>query len=196
MVETGHQPRAEIVQIQHSEQVKNIEHVSINDFITSEIENDSLQELHHELFTYMLQKLAIADSCPEQPFINLQDYFSVTRTTHTSTSQVAYLEIMNAVFDSKNTMLELLHELFDKFISGQSREYLVIEGDQKLFEILQSIKFEYGKEMDWAIPFPGDWHTLKNYQPAVIKPYFDAGLKDLASVAGYPAAATQACGAV
>lgn len=169
--------------------------MSINDFITSEIENDSLQELHHELFTYMLQKLAIADSFPEQPFINIQDYFSVTRTTHkVRPSSIAYLEIMNAVSDSKDTMLELLHELFDKFISGQSREYLVIEGDQKLFEILQSIKFEYGKELDLAIPSSGDWHTLKNYQPAVIKPYVDAGLKDLASAAGYPAAAIQACG--
>ena len=37
-------------------------------------------------------------------------------------------------------------------------EYLVIEGDQKLYEVLQSLKFEYGKELDWAIPIPGNWH--------------------------------------
>ena len=49
-------------------------------------------------------------------------------------------------------------------------------------------------ELDWVIPFPGDWHMLMNYQSAIIKPYFDAGLKDLAKAAGYPVASIQACG--
>lgn len=44
------------------------------------------------------------------------------------------------------------------------------------------------------IPYPGDWHTLKNYQCALMKPYFDAGLKTLAKSAGYPAASIQSCG--
>ena len=35
---------------------------------------------------------------------------------------------------------------------------------------------------------------LKNYQIAIMKPYFDAGLKDLAKAAGYPVASTQTCG--
>jgi hypothetical protein len=38
--------------------------------------------------------------------------------------------------------------------------------------------------------FPGDWHMLTN---ALIKPYFDMGLKELAHVSGYPVAAIQAC---
>ena len=32
---------------------------------------------------------------------------------------------------------------------------------------------------------------LKNYQNAIMKPYFDAGLKHLASVSGYPASSIQ-----
>ena len=32
-----------------------------------------------------------------------------------------------------------------------------------------------------------------NYQKGLMKPYFDAGLKQLAQVAGYPAAAIQSC---
>lgn len=78
----------------------------------SEMETESLQDLHAELFIYMLQKLAIADTSSEESYFGLQD------------------------------------------------EYLVIEGDQKLYEVLQSLKFEYGKELDWVIPFPGDWHML------------------------------------
>ena len=89
------------------------------------------------------------------------------------------------------TLLELLHDLFSKFIKDQTREYLVIESDQKLYEVLQSLKFEYGRELDWVISIPGDWHMLMNFQSALMKPYFDAGLKDLAKAAGYPVATIQ-----
>ena len=97
---------------------------------------------------------------------------------------MAYLEVMDAISDSKDTLLALLHDLFAKLIKDQAREYLVLESDQKLYEVLQSLKFEYGKELDWVIPIPGDWYILMNYQSAIMKPYFDAGLKDLAKAEG------------
>ena len=65
----------------------------------------------------------------------------MTRATHTEKFQVAYLEVMDAIPDSKYTLLELLHDLFAKLIKDQSGEYLVIEGDQKLYDVLQSLKF-------------------------------------------------------
>ena len=54
---------------------------------------------------------------------------------------------MDAISDIKDTQLEILHDLYAKFITDQTREYLVIEGDQKLYEVLQSLKFvtTYGK---------------------------------------------------
>ena len=94
------------------------------------------------LFRYKLQTFAIADSSSEHPFISIQDYFNMTRATHTEKSQVAYLE---ALSDSKDTLLELVHDLFANFIKDQTREYLVVEGDQKLYEVLQSLTFEYGR---------------------------------------------------
>ncbi len=99
----------------------------------SKTENGSLQDLQHDLFSYMLQKHAVADSSFEHPFISIQDYLNMTRTTHTEKSQVAYLEVMDAVSDSKDTLPDLLHDLF---IKDQTREYLVIKGDQKLYEVL------------------------------------------------------------
>lgn len=71
---------------------------------------------------------------------------------------------------------------------------MVVEGDQKLFEIFQDLKFEYGTDLNWVIPMPGDWHMLMNFQKAIMKPYFDAGLKELAKAAGYPTASIQVCG--
>ncbi len=73
-------------------------------------------------------------------------------------------------------------------------KHLLVEGDAKLYDVLQSLKFEYGVEYSWLIPMLGDWHLLKNYQIALMKPYFEAGLKELARVSGYPVAAIQTCG--
>ena len=39
-----------------------------------------------------------------------------------------------------------------------------MEGDGKIYEILHSLKFEYGEELKWFLPYPGDWHMLKNFQ--------------------------------
>ena len=63
----------------------------------------------------------------------------------------------------------------------------------KLYEVVVSLTHEYGDELKWLLPFPGDWHMLKNFQIALTKPYFDMGLKELAHVAGYHVAAIQSC---
>ncbi len=68
-----------------------------------------------------------------------------------------------------------------------------MEGDAKLYAVLQSLKFEYWHEYRWLLPMPGDWHLLKNFQIALMKPYFEAGLKELARVSGYPVEAIQTC---
>ena len=118
---------------------------------------------------------------------------SANDATHTEKSQVAYLEVMDAVADSKDTVIQILHDLHEFYIVHQQKDCLVLEGDGKVYEVLQSLKFEYGDELKWVIPYPGDWHLLKNYQIALMKPYYDAGLKSLAKSAGYPEAAIKSC---
>ena len=63
----------------------------------------------------------------------------------------------------------------------------------KLYEILKSLTFEYGEKLSWLIPYPGDFHMLMNFQKALMKPYYDAGLSTLAQAAGYPLPAIQSC---
>jgi hypothetical protein len=36
--------------------------------------------------------------------------------------------------------------------------------------------------LHWVLPYPGDWHIMKNLLPVIIKIYFDAGLKQLATI--------------
>ena len=92
--------------------------------------------------------------------------------THTERSRVVYLEVKDAIADSKDTMMQTLHELNEQYIVGQNCQWLIVEGDAKVYEILQSLKYEYREEVKWLIPYPGDWH-MKNYQSALRKPYFD-----------------------
>jgi len=54
-----------------------------------------------------------------------------------------------------------------------------------VFVLIQEIKSEYGSHLRWLLPFPGDWHILFNYQPALMKPYADAELSKLAEVSGH-----------
>ena len=77
----------------------------------------------------------------------------------------------------------MLHDLHSKFIEVKDQHYLVVEGDSKVYDILYSLKTEYGDALQWLIPYPGDWYALWNYQIPLMKAYFDAGL---AQVLGYP----------
>ena len=71
--------------------------------------------------------------------------------------------------------MQILQDLHHRFIEGQNKEWLVLAGDAKIYEVIQSLNFEYGEELKWLLPYPGDWHLLKNYQNALMKPYLMLG---------------------
>ena len=72
-----------------------------------------------------------------------------------------------------------------EFIATKKKQWIVIEGDQVTYRLITSTKLEYGNDLSWLIPFPGDWHVLKNFQEVLQKVYFDGGLLDLAKSCGY-----------
>ena len=165
--------------------------LSLSDFLPNTEDKSAMTELKSELHTYLLMKTAAKQ--PGRNLIGIQDYFSCSRATHTEQSNYFYLNIMDCKADSKDTLMSMLHDLYDEFIATGSSKYLVVEGDAKLYELLQSLKREYNNELAWLIPYPGDWHMLMNFQLALMKPYYDAGLKSLAEAAGYPVEAIKEC---
>ena len=90
---------------------------------------------------------------------------------------------MDAVADNKNTLIQLLSDLQEQFISNRIHKYIILEGNAKLYKVVQSLKFEHGE----------CFKLLINYQHAIMKPYFDVGLKGLAKVVGYHIAAIKSC---
>jgi hypothetical protein len=42
------------------------------------------------------------------------------------------------------------------------KDFVLIVGDGKSYDHLIKLKSEYGSNLDWVLPYPGDWHILKN----------------------------------
>ena len=82
----------------------------------------------------MLQKVAKGSTNLQETFINTQVYLSLERANHTEKSN---LDVMDVKSDSKDTLMSMLQNLHQQFVSRQGREYLV-EGDAKLYELRYS----------------------------------------------------------
>ena len=126
---------------------------NLSDFLPNDQETSSLNEFQEEIHTYMMQKLALDTTESSKTFLNLQDYLSLTRANHTERSNVLYLDVMDAKSDSKDTLMSMLQDLHQEFVIKQGHQHLVVEGDAKIYELLQSLKLEYGEEFQWLIPF-------------------------------------------
>ena len=123
-------------------------------------EQTILNELLEHLYTYRLQK-NIYSSLLKKQFSDVYHYLSATQPLTVEKSNVIYYKVLDAIADEKDTLMFVLQDLHSAFIEKKSLTYLLLEGDAKLYEVLQAIKFEYGCENNWLLPLPGDWHLLK-----------------------------------
>ena len=124
-------------------QIKN-NTLGIQDFKLNE-ELDAMYEIQMNLNTCIAQHTALQNKQPNKVVLNMQDYLRVTTATYTEKSNVSYLRVMNAVADNKGAMIQVLSDLQEQFISNGIHEYIILEGDAKLYEVLQSLKFECGE---------------------------------------------------
>ena len=124
-----------------------------------------------------------------QPFPGLQSIVNCVRkqASDKEVSQITYVEIVSEKADSKPTLMGVISRLQKTFVEELGQKYVLVVGDAKTYNLLQSICFEYRSYLKWLIPFPGDWHVLFNDQKALMKPYEDAGLVVLAKIAGHRA---------
>ena len=93
----------------HTTHFLNVSDKALTDFVPNVSEREALHELQSELNMYMLHKLATKNIPSHHTFLNLQDFFTATKPTRTEKSHVAYLQVMDAVADSKDTVMELLY---------------------------------------------------------------------------------------
>ena len=164
--------------------------VTIHDFRMAMCEQEALNCLHNKMNLYFLLKCKNPSDCQ---LLDVQDYMRLTNPSTVEKSNVVYVSVLDAKADSEDTIMQVLHDTHRRYIEGMKEKWILMEGDAKVYELLQSLKNEYGEELEWVLPYPGDWHLLKNFQRVLMKTYFDAGLKHLAQAAGYPWAAIESC---
>ena len=94
-------------------------------------------------------------------------------------SQYTYITVLNEKADTVETMKHVFELVHKSFEIGVKQNHQVFVGDAKTYDYIMKLKVEYGQLLDWVIPYPGDWHVLKNYQEVLMKIFWDAGLKEI-----------------
>lgn len=170
-----------------------LEGKGIRDFQITVNERNALESLREKLNVYLLLTCENTKISPQEPLLNMQEYLRSIKPCKEEESNVAYLSVLDAKADSKDTIMQVIHDIHKRYIEGQNKQWVIIEGEAKVYELLQSLKNKYGDELKWVLPYPGDWHLLMNFQHVLMKVYFDAGLKHMSQAAGYPSASIKSC---
>lgn len=68
--------------------------------------------------------------------------------------------MLDEIADSKDTILHVISELHAEYICKHNHKYLVLEGDAKTYQTMQDIKYEYGEDLLWLVPYPASLKEL------------------------------------
>lgn len=151
---------------------------NVDDFVKLVPEEEhASQEIRSCLMAYCLAKECQPDHLVF-PDINLM--CPVPDSAPVEKSNSFYLGVLNEHADNIQTMRKVVELIREEVLVPQNLRQLIVVGDGKTFEHLVRIKHEYSVELQWMVPFPGDWHTLKNLQPVLMKVFWHAGLCELA----------------
>jgi hypothetical protein len=144
------------------------------DIISSELA--SWEKFSKGIFKYGFTKTLLQGKKIVVPGVKTFFSIPIQETEQSIFNSVAGLD---ETADKKDTVLKVLNILYEKFQVGVICDQVVVVGDGKSYDIVIKLKAEYGTALNWVLPYPGDWHILKNMLPIFIKLYFDAGLKQL-----------------
>ena len=94
-------------------------------------------------------------------------------------SSIVYLHVIPAFTDKKDIVLLALNKLESLFINTKQLTHIVVSGDFKDYKLLCEIKMDYGKKMDWLLPYLGKMHILMNYLAGVLGSHWYACVKEV-----------------
>ena len=84
-----------------------------------------------------------------------------------------------AFTDRKDVILLALNKLESLFIKTKQLTDIVVSGDFKVYKLLCEINMDYGKKMDWLLPYLGEMHVLMNYLAGDLGRHWYAGVKEV-----------------
>ena len=147
---------------------------------------EALGRFQFEFFKYYYLKIIIRENDIPLAF-SLQQYLDTVEGNLKDTpSNVVYVDVVNKPADSIHTMYTVMSELRTNESLWKDSQPKPMVGDAKTYNHMVSLIAAHTDFAD-IIPFPGDWHLLKNFQPVLMKIFYDAGLKQLAQESGFRA---------
>lgn len=138
------------------------------------------EKLADDVFLYILERFAKTTGHTQVLVPGIKCKFAMEKSSVREKSSFFYMSVLDEKADSLVTMKHVLELVHSSLSVSKELNHTVIVGDAKTFQILMKLKDQYGKCLQWLIPFPGDWHVLKNYQEVIMRIFWDAGLKDVA----------------
>ena len=88
----------------------------------------------------MLMRYSVHQQAPDKVAPGLQDYLATIRPTHTHPSEIEYHNVLDAVADSKDTVMTVISDLYEQYVVQHNLTHLILEGDAKLYKVLLSLK--------------------------------------------------------
>ena len=131
----------------------------------------------------MFQKLSATKLNITLP--QIRHFLKTTNNYTAEPSTIHYLNILSENADSDTTLLKVSEDLLEAFDGGAQQKWVLLVGDGKTYQHLTNIKNTYGESLKKLLIFPGDWHTLRNFQETIMKIDFTAGLKEIAEASGF-----------
>lgn len=140
----------------------NISQFTVRSFQIIDEEERCLVQLREAIFQYMVIKEGKSE---ELDLPSLTSFLSASTYTNDKfeQSKVVYVDIVSLPADSKDTVLQVLCKLHAKFIVELGFRWLIVVGDAKTYDILQNLRRQYGSQMQWLLPFPGDCTIIRRY---------------------------------
>jgi hypothetical protein len=169
-----------------SSQTDVIEGATLDQFLISPNEQEWISQFKLTTFNYIQQRTTDSNTLTLQQFLCEQAKSNGTCTRPVSTYK--YIEVLDMNADSKEAILTSLATLHKELKVGEKLQHLVVVTDAKIFPYVHENKKEHAGDFMWLILYPGDFHILLNYQKVIMKVYWDAGLKQLASASGFKGA--------
>ena len=66
-----------------------------------------------------------------------------------------YVDVLSEKADSKATLTEVVGKLHIFFVVDLIQKRMFVVGDAKVYDVLQSLRLEYGNHLNWLIPCQG-----------------------------------------
>ncbi len=75
-----------------------------------------------------------------------------------------YHGILNQKRNTKSVIQNIVYQLYTEFIATKKKQWIMPVGDLLTYSLIASVKADYGNDLSWLIPIPGDRHVLIRLQ--------------------------------